>query len=245
MRVHDVHLGVRFDDEEALRRAERAYGDRAVEDVSAVDDLSLSLHPPVAEGVARRRPSLRHGGCDLVRSGSADRLLRALDSFLAAIEGPAAGLVRIDGTGALVAGDRASLVPTALLDRSSAIERRVVEAGAAMADGPSVLIDPARREVVVRPGLARDASLGITSELLVPPGRYALHRIHWSSSEVAETDSAALGLVRLLNRLERAGPPLDEGTFQHVVALADQFSPISVGERGLRDLEAIVSDLTG
>lgn len=154
-------------------------------------------------------------------------------------------MVRLEHMGALVAQGRASLVPPALLDRSSAVERRVTQAGVGIADGPSVLVDPASREVVVLGGLAGDAALAVESTLLAGPGRYPLHRIHWSSNEAAEVESAGVGLVRLLNRIRVAGAQMDEATFQHVVALGDHFSPVSTGERGLSDVHAILADLVG
>lgn len=236
-----MHVGVRFDDADVHRRAERAYAEHLVIDEAAVDDLSLSLHPPTGDGTARRRPSLRHGGCDVVRSGSADRLLRALDCFLAGIGGPPSGMVRFDRVGAVIVDGRASLVPTTLLDRSSAVERRMAEAGA-IADGLSAAVDPARREIVVRPGLVGDEALEVESEVLARPGRYPLHRIHWSELEADENESAAIGLVRLLNRIDASRERVDRDAFLHLVRLGDRFSSILAGERGVRDLDAIVAD---
>lgn len=243
MRVGDVHVGVRFDDPDLLDRAIHAYEEHAVVDPEAVDDLSVVLHPPVRADVARRRPSLRHGGCDLLRSASGDRLLRALDAFLATAPGPPEGLVRIRGLGSVVVDERAALVPEPLLHRSSGVERLLLREGAQMADGVSVFIDPAATEVVVHAGLAGDERLGIGNDLLARPGRYSLRSIHWLGSEAPDDESAAVGVVRLLNRAEPPASLSTEAGFNGLVGLADRFSSVRVGERGVSDVGAVLAAL--
>lgn len=239
-----MHVGVRFDDQETLTRAVAAYADHVTVDPKAVDDLSLSLHPAVDRAGNRARPSLRHGGCDVVRARSADRLLRALDSFLVTAVAVPDGCVRLAGIGALVRDGRAALVPASLLERSSDVERRIGEAGARLADAVSVVLDVRASEVVVVGGLAGTAALKIShAPALAPASRYELAAVHWTADEVVEDERRATAAVRLLRHVQHPTGVAPRELLDGVVAVADRCSDVVVGDGGPADLRSVLDRL--
>ncbi len=107
---------------------------------------------------------------------------------------------------ALVQRDAAALVPATVVERSTAVERAVAEAGASIAEQPALRLDLERMEAVVIPGLVDPATAPeLMDDLATPPGRYALRSISWSDTQVAANERRATAVARLAELVDLAG----------------------------------------
>jgi hypothetical protein len=241
---------VRSDDAEVLDVLRAAYSAHLVDDDRAVDDLGMVLHPPIP-GVGTARSRLQHGRCDLVVGGSIGRKLRALDGLLgrAALPGHPGGSVIIRDRGAVVVDGRAVLVPRALLNRSSGVERAIAAAGGAIADPEVVRLAPATSELVVVDGLLGPDAEGFDDPISARPGRYRCVAVCWPEHERDAEQRPSLALVRLAARALDLGPVDPSPVLEGMAAmLTDQPFHVTIGTTGTRDVSEIldrVSSLPG
>ncbi|MCO8127430.1 hypothetical protein NHL50_09425 [Acidimicrobiia bacterium EGI L10123] len=209
--------------------------------------MRVVLHPP-APVVGVGRASLQHGRCDLVVSPSPSRLLRALDGVLGRLASPGApsGTVAVRDMGAVVRDGAAHLVPRSLLNRTTAIERLIRTAGAAIADPEVTRVDPGASDVVVDVGLRPELGLGTrVDEVVAQAGPYRLRAIHWPPEDFGADEHPGSTLVRLLVR----SWDLDGTDRQELLEALASVSRLSAGTptsvAGVADLEGILERLTG
>ena len=148
--VGDHPVGVQADSTTLLEVIREVFDPWFAGESATIGDFGISVERRGGAG-PRLIPQLLHGRSNVLRSRSLPRLLRRLDVALAAIADPPQGAsVRM---AAVVHGERAALVPTAVAERSTAVERAVAAAGATIAEQAAVQIDLAAQVLVVRPGL--------------------------------------------------------------------------------------------
>lgn len=178
-----------------MARLRDSYGHLEIDTPPRVD---YGISTPRSFGPGPRElPALLHGRLRLLRSRSTSRLLRAIDGLIAS---RAAALepdqVRLAGFSAIVASGRATIVPTRLVVRSTAIERACRDHGVQLADEHALVVEPAGRRLAV---------LGINEapvpDWLAAPGSYPLERIGWASDDLPADETSTKAAVRLVSRI--------------------------------------------
>jgi hypothetical protein len=172
-------------------------------------------------------PQLLHGRSSVLRSRSLPRLLRRLDVGLGTIATPPRGTaVRM---AAFVRDDRAVLVPTAVAERSTGVERSVAAAGATIAEQASLHLDLAHRVLVVVPGLTHPQQVPeLIDDLATPPGRYTLEAICWSAEQLVNDERTATAVARLAEHLDLQNVEDRQLALEQLVALRDRFAELAI-----------------
>lgn len=246
MQAGDFHVGIRSDDAPLLADLRQRYKEHLVEDDRAVDDFGLVAARADGTGV-RALPHLVHGRCPLLRSRSVARLLRRLDVELGClVADPTPRSVALYGLGAIVKDGRAALVPTAVTERSTAVERAVARSGAGVAESEGLRLDPVAGELIVPAGLIGHAAvMGDGGDGLgVPPGRYEVAGVFWSGRQHDDHERPATALVRLLAHV---GDPRDLSRSEMLHALAAMrttFSLHPLADTGVADLPPVLDCLS-
>ena len=136
--VGDHRVGVQADSTTLLEVVREVFDPWIAGEGATIGDFGISVERRGGAG-PRLIPQLLHGRSNVLRSRSLPRLLRRLDVALATIADPPQGTsVRM---AAVVRGERAALVPTAVAERSTGVERAVAAAGATIAEQAAVQID--------------------------------------------------------------------------------------------------------
>ena len=144
---------------------------------------------------------------------------------------------------ALVQRDAAALVPATVVERSTAVERAVAEAGASIVEQPALRLDLERMEAVVIPGLVDPATAPeLMDDLATPPGRYALRSISWSDTQVAANERRATAVARLAELVDLAGLDDRQAGLDRLVDVSERCldAPIS---RWDTDVSAVLDGL--
>jgi len=190
----EYHVGLKYDDAETAAVLDRLFPGAQVDDLRAPENFAVALGgTPTTKGAGSSRSLklLVRGGQQLVRSRSGARVLAGLLQHLSAGLPAAAdrddSLLRVYATPA-VAGGRAVLLPSGLVDHVKQLQPRFAKVGVTLVDTPEVLVDPATAELVVpEPTIPYDAAVldevdagpdgGVKLGAELPwvrPGRYPL-----------------------------------------------------------------------
>ncbi len=238
MVASDFHVGVRTDDEWVLAALCDAYGVALVEDADAHPDYAVSTSGGPPGFAPRLLPYIARGRCPLLRSRDPRRLLRRLDVELGRVaHAVPSGTVSVRGMAALVAHGHAVLVPTPLVEHSTAVERRLRSAGVSIVEEAGLRLDPARGDIVALPGLVSGVPSQFDDVLAAGAGRWPVRGLFWSDDDLAEDERPAIALVRLLTRVEDRHE-LDRDTMlQGLASLVGSFSGLGLGGVGAADLD--------
>ena len=177
--IGDVWLGVRSNTEEFDARLRRVLAAHLAPDVEAPANYSCKLASGERVRGQRNLHFLYRGQSALVRTRSERRVMHALLAELSWYAGrPDASLLSVHGI-AFVGANGALIAPPTLRPWLSTIERRLEAKGLRIVDTPTVLVDPARSEVVVpAPALTLDhdalAEMRGPGDEFVAPGRYPI-----------------------------------------------------------------------
>ena len=239
--VGDQRIGLRADASDVMDQLVQIFRPWIVEGDVPADGFGISIDRRGGAG-PRLTPQLLFGRSNVLRSRSRGRLLRCLDVALGSLAHEGDGL-RIDDMAALVQRDAAALVPATVVERSTAVERAVAEAGASIAEQPALRLDLERMEVVVIPGLVDPATAPeLMDDLATPPGRYALRSISWSDTQVAANERRATAVARLAELVDLAGLDDRQVGLDRLVDVSERCldSPIS---RWDTDVSAVLDGL--
>lgn len=231
MQAGQFHVGLRTDDEEHLALLRRTYSPYLVDDPRAGADLNLIIRPPTTG--PRGLPYLAHGRQPLMRTRSLRRLVRRLDLFLGSLSDPETALAEVRNMGALVRGHRAVLVPTDLLERSTAVEQLARECGAAISEAAGTRLDLTTGEVVATAGLS-GWGVRMQDHLAPRPGRYRVVAICWPAKFHADDERPATALLRLAQHLVTSDDL--SGLLQHLPRFRSTFSTLAIGTTGTTDI---------
>ena len=149
--VGDQRIGLRADASDVLDQLVQIFRPWIVEGDVPADGFGISIDRRGGAG-PRLTPQLLFGRSNVLSSRSRGRLLRCLDVALGSLAHEGDGL-RIHDMAALVQRDAAALVPATVVERSTAVERAIAEAGASIVEQPALRLDLERMEAVVIPGL--------------------------------------------------------------------------------------------
>lgn len=248
VRAGDFHVGIRTDDPSVLASLRAAYSEAIVDDEAVQADYAVSTSGGPVGATARLLPYVAHGRCPLLRSRQSRRLLRRLDLELGSLSREMGtsvqGTLGLYGMSAVVGVKGAALVPTHVVERSTATERRLREAGVGIVEDAALRLDPLRQEIVVLPGLLEEIPPAWDDGLAVPPGRHPVAGVFWSAQEIATDERAAIALVRLLGRVDDRAE-LDRGTMlEGLAVLARMSSPDGLGRTGTADLVPLIALVT-
>lgn len=239
MRAGDFHVGVRTDDAALLETLRDTYTSHLREDRRARDDFGLVIGASESRGI-REVPHLAHGKQQLLRSRSTMRLVRRLDLELATLVGhKPAGTVALRGLAAIVGSKRAALVPSSVAQRSSAVERAITRAGAAVAEDAGLRLDPLTGELLVPAGLTGCAAAD-GDPLAVVPGRYPVGGMFWFGRDHAVDERPATGLVRLLSHVHEPVGLSHGQTLRGLATMRGTFSAHPLAVTGITDLEPVL-----
>lgn len=142
------------------------------------------------------------GGCPVVRTRDAERLVYALEQHLSIPDAtPPASLI-VDLPAAVTDNGRAVLLPREFRNAFTLIDRRLRESGIRLIDGPLTVVDLAKAEIVVADPIVRidtvaraklvDALGSSRVEDHVGSGRYQLHRWFVATDDESVPSSASL-----------------------------------------------------
>lgn len=158
------------------------------------------------------------GRCPLVRTRDAERLVRALERYLAPAPATPTPELQVRLTAGVLTTGQAFLLPALGADLAR-LDRRLQSAGAALVDGPHVTVDPVTGELVLREpevALRRGPRQVLVDQLgtsrqdpRVAPGRYPIAR--WLVDGRTEDATGAVDVARLLSELVS---PTTEGGLQ-------------------------------
>jgi hypothetical protein len=178
--VGDVWLGVRSSTDQFDARLRRALAAHLAPDVEAPANYSCKLATGERTRGQRSLHFLYRGTSAIVRTRSERRLMHALLAELSWYAAPPdPSLLSVHGVG-LAGANGAVVAPPALRPWLSTNERRLQSKGLRIIDTPTVLVDPARAEVVVpEPALTLDraaiAAYGRPGDdEIVAPGRFPI-----------------------------------------------------------------------
>jgi hypothetical protein len=167
VRVGDIFIGVRANDEEMHALLLDALRPLVVDDVDAPPNLSLRFGQP--DGQVRDLHLLYRSGLSVVRTTSPGRLLRAAIRHLEGFAPPPPDAMPVKAK-LLVRGDDAALVDSRFGGTVDILERRLQRLGYSLVDVYTPLLDRATLEVRLespRLGIAGDARAAI--DRLYPP----------------------------------------------------------------------------
>ena len=170
--VGELHLGVRTNDADLGAQVRAALRKRLAHDVQAPANFSVKLAPPVTNRRNAGFHFLYRNSAIQVRTRDVQRLVRGLLAHLATFEPSTLdGLLTIDGV-TLVHDEGALIAPAALRQWLAVVERRLNLRGLRIVDAPAVLLDPARREVVLPDAVAvLGADPAVLDAIDAPAGR--------------------------------------------------------------------------
>jgi hypothetical protein len=178
--VGDFWIGVRSSTDEFDARLRRVLAAHDAPDVDAPANYTCKLASGDGPRGQRGLHFLYRGTSSIVRTRSERRLMHALLAELSWFAAPPdPTLLSVHGI-ALVGANGALIAPPTLRPWLSTIERRLRAKGLRIADTPTVLVDPARSEVVVpEPALtlAADALAALDDgddDEIVAPGRHPI-----------------------------------------------------------------------
>ena len=193
----------------------------------------------------RLLPYVSNGPVVLLRSRSVPRLLRRLDLALGAIERPIVpGLLRIAGFAAITRQSNAVLVPTSLVERSTAAEKKIEGSRCGIVEEPAVLLDVATGEVVVLPGLIGEPTLrAMIDGVASPPGRYQLRSLFWPAADLDGRERRSLSVARLLQHIVDTADLDPESVLAGIVKLSDRFSLTGATNDG-HGLSTVIAQLS-
>lgn len=142
---------------------------------------------------------------------------------------------------ALVADGHGVLVPTALVDRSTAVERQLRSAGVSIIEEAGLRLDPTNGEIVASPGLVEGVPAPFADALAAGAGRWRVRGLFWSEDDLVDDERPALALARLLTRVEDRRE-LDRGTMLRGLAeMAPAFSRHGISRSGAADLGPVLA----
>ena len=238
--VGEHRVGVRADSPMVLDLVREVFGQWIVGDDQGGEDFGISVERRGGAG-PRLIPQLLHGLSNVLRSRSLPRLLRRLDLELASLDHEVGGSA-IRGMAAIVRNDGAALVPAAVAERSTSVERRIVAAGATIGEQAALRIDLAAQEVVVLPGLTGpDLVPQLIDRLATPPGRYRVRSIAWSADQVTADERPATAVARLAELVDLSDGDRQEN-LERVAALRDRLRPTPINRWDV-ELAAVLDTL--
>ena len=178
--IGDVWLGIRSSTDEFDTRLRRVLAAHVAPEVDAPANYSCKLANGERTRGKRNLQFLYRGNSAIVRTRSERRVMHALLAELSWYAGPhEPSLLSVHGI-ALVGPTGALIAPPTLRPWLSTIERRLQAKGLRIVDTPTVLVDPARSEVVVpEPALTLDRDAlaelrGTGDDEVVAPGRHPI-----------------------------------------------------------------------
>ena len=157
-RFGPFHVGIRYNSEATAEVLDRLFVGRAVEDPRTPDNYSVALYQ-AARGT-RELNLLVRAADQLVRSRSAERVLRGLLAYLSAdLDPPADSLLRLPATAAVRDGE-ALLLPADLAGWVKYLQPLLARSQIRLADLPAVTIDPESAKLVIPdPSIEHDPSV--------------------------------------------------------------------------------------
>jgi hypothetical protein len=248
-RAYDLagyHIGVRYNSEATAEVLDRLFAASAVDDPAVPDNYSVALYPPGA-GRSRDLNLLVRLGQQLVRSRSAERVLRAMLAHMSVdLQPPREDLLYLDATPAVQDG-RGLLLPPAMVAWIKQLQPRLARLRIQLVDNPFATVDARTGELVVAeptiehdPAVldAVDQGVRLGSELpMVRPGRYPLSRWYFVVEEgqdgsLPRARAVAAGIGLILGRPDVRGA-VDE--LMDVVSVVDGRGIVFDGPEELAD----------
>lgn len=151
LEVGDFHLGVRSATPELHEVLRRLFAEQVRDGVTAPANFSVAVNPPSRTDVGERLHVLFFGSTLLLRTRSPRHLVGALVRLLSGIASPVPDELLAIGAVAVVAGDRAVLLPPLVRSRRHRYEPHLRRASVAMLEDLVVGVDHRDGHLVVAP----------------------------------------------------------------------------------------------
>jgi len=240
------HVGVRHNSEATAEILDRLFAGSALDDPEVPDNYSVALYPP-GSGRSRELNLFVRLGQQLVRSRSAERVLRALLAHMSVdLTEPREDLLYLDATAAIQDG-RAMLLPPHIVAWVKQLQPRLAKLRIQLVDSPFPTVDARTGDLVVlEPAIEHDPSVlagmdqdvRLGSELpMVRPGRYPLSRWYFIVEEgqegpLSRARAVAAGVGLIMGRTDVRGA-VDE--LMDIVSVVDGRGIVFDGPEELAD----------